>query len=42
MAVVLVRYELDKSSLQDALLGKHVMVVDATAFNPSLASLDAP
>ena len=41
VAVVLVRYELDKSSLQDALLGKHVMVVDATAFNPSLASLDA-
>lgn len=36
LAVVLVRYELDKSSALSAIIGKHVMVVDATALSPSL------
>ena len=36
VSVVLVRYVLDKSSLNDALLGRHVMVVDAIVVNPSL------
>ena len=36
LAVVLVRYELDKSSALSAICGKHVMVVDATALSPSL------
>jgi hypothetical protein len=36
LGVVLVRYELDKSSAVSALSGKHVMVVEATALSPSL------
>ena len=36
LGVVLVRYELDKSSALSALCGKHVMVVEATALSPTL------
>jgi hypothetical protein len=35
-AVVVVRYELDVSRWQKALTLKHVMVVDAIAFSPSV------
>ena len=36
VAVVLLRYELDKSSLLRAITGHHVMVVDAITLTPSL------
>ena len=36
LGLVLVRYELDKSSAFSALCGKHVMVVEATALSPNL------
>ena len=38
VAIVLVSYELDKSSMLDAMAGRHVLVVDAIATNPSLPS----
>ena len=37
VAVVLLRYELDKSSLEAALSMKHAMVVDAIALMPTIA-----
>ena len=36
VAVVLLRYELDKSSVAAALQGKHAMVIDAVLVTPAL------
>ena len=36
IGVCLVHYELDKSSVLDALSGRHMMVVDAIAISPGL------